>query len=213
MRAGNQASVDAGHTTIFPDHNATSLDPSALASATRRLFFALWPDAPARAALVRLAHEIAHHGHGKAPREDNLHVTLAFLGPVADERLGALQRIGCDAAAGIVPFGLSLERVGGTGFGIAWLSCDGVPPSLAALHAALATGLAREGFPTERRMFRPHLTLARHCARAAHRGAVQPIGWQVERLSLVESTLAPGGSRYRNLLEWPLGAAPSPGAR
>jgi 2'-5' RNA ligase len=187
------------------------MDPSAVAPPTRRLFFALWPDAPARAALVRLAHEIAHHGHGKAPREDNLHVTIAFLGPVADERLGALERIGRAAAADIAPFGLSLERVGGTGFGIAWLSPDGVPPSLAALHAALTAGLAREGFPIERRMFRPHLTLARHCARAAHHGAVQPVRWTVERLALVESMLALGGSRYRNVLEWPLGAAPSPG--
>jgi 2'-5' RNA ligase len=66
------------------------MDPIAAAAATHRLFFALWPDAPARAALVRLAHEIAHHGHGKAPREDNLHITLAFLGPVAAERVGAL---------------------------------------------------------------------------------------------------------------------------
>jgi 2'-5' RNA ligase len=54
-------------------------------------------------------------------------------------------------------------------------------------------------------MFRPHLTLARHCARAAHRGAVRPIGWQVARLSLVESTLAPGGSRYREVAGWALG--------
>jgi len=181
-----------------------SMDPIA-AAATHRLFFALWPDAPARAALVRLAHEIAHHGHGKAPREDNLHITLAFLGPIAAERVGALERIGRAAATGITPFELSLERVGGTGFGIAWLSPDGVPPSLAALHAALAAGLAREGFPTERRMFRPHLTLARHCARAAHRGAVQPVHWAVERLSLVESTLAAGGSRYREVAGWALG--------
>lgn len=147
--------------------------------------------------------------HGKAPREDNLHLTLAFLGAVAAERLDALERIGRDAAAGVAPFELSLERVGGTGFGIAWLSPDGVPPSLAALHAALAAGIVREGFPIERRMFRPHLTLARHCARAVHRGAVQPVRWTVERLALVESTLAAGGSRYRNLREWPLGATPS----
>jgi 2'-5' RNA ligase len=186
------------------------MDPSTAALPTHRLFFALWPDAPARAALVRLAHEIAHHGHGKAPREDNLHITLAFLGAVAADRLGALERIGRDAAAGIGPFGLALERVGGTGFGIAWLSPDGVPTSLAALHAALAAGLARQGFPTERRMFRPHLTLARHCARAVHRGAVQPVRWTVERLALVESTLAAGGSQYRNLFEWPLSALPMP---
>jgi 2'-5' RNA ligase len=54
-------------------------------------------------------------------------------------------------------------------------------------------------------MFRPHLTLARHCARAAHHGPVQPVRWTVERLSLVESTLGVGGSRYRIVVEWPLG--------
>ena len=181
------------------------MDSSAAAPPTHRLFFALWPDAPARGALVRLAHEIAHHGHGKAPREDNLHITLAFLGAVAAARLGALERIGREAAAGVAPFVLSLERVGGTGFGIAWLSPDGVPPALAALHAALTAGLAREGFPTERRMFRPHVTLARHCARAAHHGAVEPVRWTVERLALVESMLAPGGSRYREVAGWALG--------
>jgi 2'-5' RNA ligase len=54
-------------------------------------------------------------------------------------------------------------------------------------------------------MFRPHLTLARHCARAAHHGPVQAVRWTVEQLVLVESTLAAGGSRYRILSDWPLG--------
>ena len=102
----------------------------------------------------------------------------------------------------------TLERIGGTGFGIAWLSPDGLPPPLAALHAALAAGLSREGFAVERRMFRPHLTLARHCARAAQRGAVVPVRWTVDRLTLVESTLAAGGSRYRDVVQWRLSAVP-----
>jgi len=54
-------------------------------------------------------------------------------------------------------------------------------------------------------MFRPHVTLARHCARAAHHGAVEPVRWTVERLALVESMLAPGGSRYREVAGWALG--------
>jgi 2'-5' RNA ligase len=173
-----------------------------------RLFFALWPDAPAQAALARLAHEVAHHAHGKAPRETNLHVTLAFVGAVTDERLAALEWVGREAAAAVAPFELALERVGGTGYGIAWLSPDGVPLPLSALHAALAAGLSREGFVVEGRMFRPHLTLARHCVRAAQRGPVAPVRWNVERLALVESTLASGGSRYRDRASWPLAGLP-----
>ena len=185
-----------------------SPEPGAAAAPTHRVFFALWPDAPARAMLVRLSHEVAHHAHGKAPREDNLHLTLAFVGAVADERLAALERIGGEAAAGVAPFELALERVGGTGYGIAWLSPDGVPTPLAALRAALTGGLSRAGFAIERRMFRPHLTLARHCVRAAQRGPVVPVRWTVERLALVESTLAAGGSHYRDVASWPLGAPP-----
>jgi 2'-5' RNA ligase len=173
-------------------------------STTLRLFFALWPDATSRSALARLAREVAHHTHGKAPREDNLHLTLAFLGPVAEERLGEVESVGAVAAAAVDPFLLALARIGGSGYRIAWLSTDGVPAALATLHAALSTALSDRGFPVERRMFRPHLTLARHCARAAHRGAIEPIAWRVDRLSLVLSTLAPGGSRYRELAAWPL---------
>ena len=190
------------------DRNRPATSPGSPASPTRRLFFALWPDAPARAALARLAREVAHHAHGRAPREDNLHITLAFMGAVADDRQAALDRIGGEACAGTPPFELALERLGGTGFGIAWLSPDGLPAPLVKLHSALLAGLVRDGFAPERRMFRPHLTLARHCVRAAHRGAVPPIRWTVERLALVESTLDPAGSRYRDVASWPLGAGP-----
>jgi 2'-5' RNA ligase len=180
---------------------------------THRLFFALWPDPQARAALALLARDVARHALGNAPRADNLHLTLAFLGSVGGDRLEPLRRIGGEVAARVAPFDLSLERIGGRGFGIAWLSPDGLPPALVALHGTLTTGLAGDGFAAERRMFRPHLTLARHCVRAAHRGAVLPIRWTVDRLALVESTLAAGGSRYRDLASWPLGGAPSLAAR
>jgi 2'-5' RNA ligase len=73
------------------------------------------------------------------------------------------------------------------------------------LQASLAQALADEGFPRERRMFRPHVTLARDCVRSVHRGRIPPIGWRVERLSLVASTPQRGGSEYRDIGEWPLG--------
>jgi 2'-5' RNA ligase len=53
-------------------------------------------------------------------------------------------------------------------------------------------------------MFRPHVTLARDGVRRAQRGDVAPIGWKVDRLALVASTLAPGGSRYADVATWPL---------
>ncbi|GIK88287.1 MAG: RNA 2',3'-cyclic phosphodiesterase [Burkholderiales bacterium] len=169
-----------------------------------RLFFALWPDARARTALARLGREIAFHAHGRAPRPESLHLTLAFLGPVAAERLAAVRAAGEAAAASVDAFPLALERVGGTAYGIAWLAPDKVPEALRALHAALAGALERAGFARERRMFRPHVTLARDCVRPAQRGALPPIAWTVDRLTLMASTLAPEGAHYREVAGWPL---------
>lgn len=174
-------------------------------AAAQRLFFALWPDAPARSALARLASEVAHHGLGRAPREDGLHVTLAFLGSVEARRMDAVLAAGAHAARCVEPFVLALERVGGTSFGVAWMTPEGLPVALAMLHEALVAALEQAGFPRERRMFRPHVTLARDCVRAAHRGPLPPIAWTVDRLALVASTLSPGGSRYRDVANWPLG--------
>jgi 2'-5' RNA ligase len=170
-----------------------------------RLFFALWPDTRARAALSRLAQEVARDGQGRAPREANLHLTLAFIGDVPQSRVEALLEVGQRVAALASPFPLTLERVGGRAYGVAWLAPPSLPESLHRLHEDLATALDATGFSLQQRMFRPHVTLARDCARPAHRGHVAPIAWEVRRLSLVASTLAAGGSEYRNVGEWMLG--------
>ncbi len=176
-----------------------------------RLFFALWPDKLARAALARLAQEVAREGHGRAPREASLHLTVAFLGDVPRARVDPLVAIGEQVATTASQFELTLERIGGRGYGVAWLAHPRSPEPLHALHASLSEALDAGGYALERRMFRPHVTLARDCVRSAHRGPIAPIGWRVDRLSLVVSTLAPGGSQYRELAGWRLAAAQSNG--
>jgi 2'-5' RNA ligase len=170
---------------------------------TLRVFYALWPDKAARAAIHRLAQEVAFDGQGRAPREANLHITIAFVGSVTEARVAELCTIGQHVAAHTPTFPVSLDRIGGTSYGIAWLAPDGVPPALASLHASLQDSLQDAGFAVQQRMFRPHVTLARDCVRAAHRGVVGPIRWRAERLSLEASNLAPGGSEYRTIANWP----------
>jgi RNA 2',3'-cyclic 3'-phosphodiesterase len=172
-----------------------------------RAFFALWPGERALAAVRKIAHEIADERHGRAPRDENIHVTLAFLGDVAGERLPELQAIGEEAAQASRAFDLTLDRIGGTAQGIAWLAPNAVPAELKMLREVLLEGLDRGAFPTERRAFRPHVTLARKCARPARRSAIVPVTWPAKRLSLVASTLGPGGSRYAELNAWPLGGS------
>ena len=174
-------------------------------SAQVRAFFALWPDERSLAAVRRIAQLVAHERGGRALRDENLHVTVAFLGDVAGARLAELKDVGEEIASASRAFELTLDRVGGAAHGIAWLAPNAVPAELHELRDALVERLDAAGFPTERRTFRPHVTLARNCPRLVRRIERPPVIWPVKRLSLVASTLAPGGSRYDELAAWPLG--------
>ncbi len=177
--------------------------------ATVRLFYALSPDAAARDAIAVLARDVARRSGGRAPRPENAHLTLAFLGDVAPDRVDALAVIGAAAARAVAPFALTLDRLGGfRDGGIAWLGAERAPAPLAELARRLGEGLAADGFRVERRPFAAHVTLARKCRAPPKRERVAAVTWHVDALSLVASQPAAGGSRYHTLTEWTLGPAP-----
>jgi 2'-5' RNA ligase len=178
-----------------------------------RVFFAIWPDDSARAALGDLACELARAAGGRAPAQANLHVTLAFVGEVAPARVPALEAIGRAAAAAATPFTLALDRLGSfRDRGIAWIGATAVPPELTRLAESLALGLAAQGFPVERRAFAAHLTLARRCARPPAGPGDAHIAWPVLRLSLVESVPGRSGPTYRDIASWPFARGETPPA-
>ena len=172
------------------------------------MFFALWPDPPARVALADLAAGIVRNAGGRAPAQANLHLTLAFIGDVAPGRQDALRAAGHDAAAEAAPFTLVLDRLGGfRDARIAWIGTSEAPPALADLAARIAQELGTRGFDVDRRPYVPHLTLARKCRMPPHDISAVRIAWEVRELALVESVLRPGGSVYRIESRWPLGGA------
>ena len=95
----------------------------------------------------------------------NQHLTLHFLGDVADEKIADVFQLVSDAAGQVAPFN----------FGVRGTVC--VPPRgqvrmvwanvldpagrLAALHQLLAEQLTHLDLPVESRRFKPHITLAR----------------------------------------------------
>jgi 2'-5' RNA ligase len=175
-------------------------------AAPLRTFFALWPDPAARDALAALARDTAVRLQGRAPAAGNLHVTLAFVGDVAAPRLPVLRAVGLAAASGARAFTLTLDRIGAfRGTGIAWAGASTAPAELERLVASLASALADAGFPTERRAFRPHVTLARHCLVSVSAALEAPVAWSVARVALNASETLPGGPRYRELAAWPFG--------
>lgn len=173
--------------------------PSAL-----RLFFALWPGAEVAAALAARAAEAQRCWGGRAVPRASLHLTLAFLGAVAPDRLPGLAALAAGLAAGGCT--LRLERLEWRRRqGLVWAAPGAVPPPLAQLADALTQRLAGAGLRTEARTFAAHVTLLR---RARTDGAVQvpmaPLDWPVRDFVLVQSELRRDGARYRIRGRWRL---------
>jgi RNA 2',3'-cyclic 3'-phosphodiesterase len=144
------------------------------------------------------------------------HLTLAFLGEVAEDVLPELgtrleraaarhpeQRLAV-AGGGAFP--------GSTRARVVWAGIDADQPALAALAASVAAGARRAGAPPpdEGRRYRAHLTLAR-CrepagvadltgALAGFRGSA----FTATAVELVRSNLGGRAPRYEYLASWPL---------
>ncbi|HYD39933.1 MAG TPA: RNA 2',3'-cyclic phosphodiesterase [Anaeromyxobacter sp.] len=191
----------------------------------RRLFVALEPPEPVRRRIAAAAAAL-RRGAGAAASdvrwvaEENLHLTIQFLGAVPEERVAAVETAVTEVAAAARP--LSLEVKGAGGFPnarrprVVWLGLAGDVPALAALAAELGKRLTPLGFAPEARPFSAHLTLGRAreprgapglggaLAAAAQDGGV---AWRAAELVLFESHLSPKGPRYEAVLRAPLGAA------
>ena len=171
---------------------------------SQRLFFALWPDDATRAAIVERSAAHVHAAGGRPIPPEKLHVTLAFLGGVAESHLADVR-----AAAGRVratPFEMTLTHVRHwRRTGLLCLQPPQVPTALATLVRTLWMPLGECGFEQDPRPYRAHVTLARDAR--PPRGLpneIEPIRWTIRELSLVESFTDQRGARYERLQTWPL---------
>jgi 2'-5' RNA ligase len=163
--------------------------------ARRRVFFAVWPDAPASGALAAAAQRAAVSCGGRPTRRENLHITLAFVGEVERERIDLLCTIG--GALVSEAFDLELERLGYWRHNrIVWAGARSVPAPLAALADGLNRELRGAGYRLDEKPFAAHITLLRKANCTGDLPRVEPIRWKVAEFVLVESVLDAGGSIY-----------------
>lgn len=149
---------------------------------------------------------------------DGIHLTLKFLGEVAEDRLDEIRAALGRAAGGIRRFTLDLGG-GGVFPGpsrprVFWAGID-AEPQLELLQHAVEREIAPLGFPTEGRAFRPHVTLGRaerdaapgDLRRPAERIAAVAFSGSalVETVDLMRSTLSPRGAAYDVVHREPLG--------
>lgn len=200
----------------------------------RRLFVAVPLDEPALRTVTDLVGRIRADREKDAPGErdvrwvrmDGLHLTLRFLGPTPEERVGVVAEAVRRASAGQESFEIEID--GGGAFPnprrprTLWLAVTAGTQELAALASALSRELVTAGWPADERPFRAHLTLARSDGIAAgadvgRRLAAAAAGIHVrsraDRLVLFESVTGGGPARYERLETVPLRLRPAAPAR
>ena len=160
-----------------------------------RLFIALPLDGELRASLARTRDAIAARSPGCTPtRDENFHLTLAFLGEQPDGAPEELRQCMCSAAGG--PFILRPDGLGCFPRGDECLWWAGVErsPELMGLAERLAAALRARGFALEDRPFFPHLTLARRVRQPLDAAALPaPEGEQRVSAMVLFRSDRPGG--------------------
>ena len=172
-----------------------------------RAFLAIPVTDELRRGMVRLQRELAAGLPGiRWVNPATIHLTLRFFGDVPEESLEKIGEVMLSVGRLCAPFQAEAAGVGAFPSParprVIWLDVRGAP-SLAFLYAAMEEGLRQIGFPGEDRSFSPHLTLGRCRQRIA---AAQPVlerfrdfacgPLPVDRMTLYESRLEPGGAMH-----------------
>jgi RNA 2',3'-cyclic 3'-phosphodiesterase len=148
-----------------------------------------------------------------------LHLTLVFLGDVADEQVPGIENA-VSQGFQVSPFELEF---GGCGVfpprgpvRVLWLGVTRGARELTTIADMLGARFEALGIPRERRPFTPHLTLGRwrDGGNPALRHDLPPTGTvasqRVSSIALVRSRLLPGGAEHTVIAHGPLAAGAAP---
>jgi 2'-5' RNA ligase len=184
-----------------------------------RTFLALDLDESIRNGLTEAQHALTDCGAKFRPvAEANLHVTLQFLGDVADNQLREVLDTAAAVAGEIAPFDFNVRgllAVPPTGLlRMVWAMAVDPSGRMSQLQEHLAEAMGALGFRQEERSFKPHITLARikfaadgaRFRQAVQQMAQRDFGLQhAAELVVYSSDLRPGSPVYTPLAHCPLG--------
>jgi 2'-5' RNA ligase len=163
-----------------------------------RLFFALWPDEDVTLQLAGAASLLKVEGRGRLVSPRNYHLTLAFVGEVADLKLAVLQQIGRSMRAS--RFTLVCDALEFWARPRAVVAAvQEAPAALLDLSAALNDAIDVPCVPLH-----AHVTLARKVAQASVLPAMSPILWRAAHFSLIRSDTGGAESAYTVVDTWQL---------
>lgn len=131
-----------------------------------RTFIAVRLPAAARRRLAEVEEALKESGADvKWVSEENLHITLKFLGYVENERMAAVCDAVKSAVDGLRPFDMSLSGVGAfpkpARPSVVWVGVRSGSEELKALAKQVEVAMERIGFAPEPRKFSAHVTVGR----------------------------------------------------
>lgn len=134
----------------------------------------------------------------------NFHLTLAFLGEISRGQRDELCKLA--AGAGVPPFELRLDSMGyWPRREISYLAPRAWPAGLDDLAGQLRRISNRLGLKSDRRQYRPHVTLSRRCAAEPPPPLVPPdFEISAGAFHLYESRRVKAGVRYEVIARWKL---------
>ncbi|MBR3294490.1 MAG: RNA 2',3'-cyclic phosphodiesterase [Oscillospiraceae bacterium] len=159
-----------------------------------RLFLAIPLSGEIKDALLDAQDALYARGvRGNYTSEENMHLTLAFIGeyPSAQPVLDAL------AGLSFAPFPLTLEGMGC--FGELWWSGIKDSAPLVSLARRIRRALAERQIPFDNKRFSPHITLIRRASGRPPCLAIRPESMRVDRVSLMRSERGKNGMIYTEL--------------
>ena len=162
-------------------------------------------------------------------RVAGIHLTLKFLGEVAEADLAAIKGVLARICAEHTPFSFTVSGLGcfpnRRRPRVLWVGVNEDTGKLASLQRDVEGHLEPLGFERERRAFHPHLTLGRTrrgvssydqacIGESIASSDVKPLGdVYVERIHLMRSDLRPDGAVYTSLQSFALGVRGASGTQ
>jgi RNA 2',3'-cyclic 3'-phosphodiesterase len=173
---------------------------------TARLFFALWPDEAMQAQLARTLSALVRSDapvEGRAVPQKNFHLTVAFLGTVAQSRFESLFEVAARCAQTFrpasVPIVITLDTLEHWRKPQVLVATSAqTPPAAVALAEALKGALVEQGFSPDLKPFRVHATVARKVRRVTGELHIEPVRWRFDSLHLIESR----SGTYSTVKKW-----------
>ena len=169
-----------------------------------RTFVAIFPPKEVREALFRAAQNLPTSRDFRPVGHEKIHLTLKFLGDVAEEDLDTIENALQPISEGHEPFEVSTSSFGAfpseKKARILWIGIEQGSEHLRTVAEAVENLLAPAGFERENRPYIPHLTLGRTRARRTKldtsEASPPTFRFTVRGIDLVKSAPGKNGVNY-----------------